>query len=88
MEQAVQDLEDIYDEYHLVDEIASITVLEKELERCKGEAKKAGLKNKPLLKFFLDRCDFIKIQIENIEGECESGDLTPEGYMEKVQEYI
>ena len=61
MEKALQDLEDIYDEYHLVDEMASMTVLEKELERCKAEAKKAGLSNKPLLKFFLDRCDFIKI---------------------------
>jgi hypothetical protein len=48
----------------------------------------AGLSNKHMLKMMLDRCDFIKIQIENIEGECESGALTPEDYMEKVEEYI
>ena len=72
----------------MLDEIASITVLEKELERCKVEAKKAGLANRPLLKFYLERIDTIKIHIENIETECESGKLTPEGYMENVQEYI
>jgi hypothetical protein len=65
-----------------------MTVLEYELERCKGEAKKAGMTNRHLLKLMLDRIDIIKIQIENIESECESGDLTPETYMENVKEYI
>lgn len=64
-------------------------VLEKEVQRCQPLAEKADLNKKSELNaFFLERIEYIQMVIENIEAECEGGQLTPEEYSEKVQEYI
>ena len=76
---------EIYEKFHDPEQIQSMMVIEKELERCKGLLKKVT--DEDLATALEERIEILEMSAESIQNDVANEFLTPEGYLQKIQVY-
>ena len=76
---------EIYEKFHDPEQIQSMMVIEKEVERCKGLLKKVT--DEDLATALEERIEILEMSAESIQNDVANEFLTPEGYLQKIQVY-
>ena len=77
---------DVYEKYHNYEDIKAVSVMEKEVARCKDLIGMLG-ENTELIDALEDRIEALNLQKGSITSDIQNGFVTPQGYLKKLQEY-